>query len=141
MKKIKKLYSKHEEILNYLIVGFLTTFVSLGTYLIFVNALFPDKSDLSIQISNVLSWICAVTFAYFTNRIFVFKSKSQNKEKIKEAIKFYSSRVASLIMDMALMYILYSMLHIDDTISKLIVQVFVTIANYVLAKLLVFKNH
>lgn len=140
MKKIKEIYSKYEEILNYLIVGLLTTLVSLGSYFIFVNALFPDKSDLSIQISNVLSWICAVTFAYFTNRIFVFKSKSQNKEKLKEIIKFYSSRIASLIMDMVLMYILYSLMHIDDTISKLIVQVFVTIANYILAKLLVFKK-
>ena len=140
MKKIKEIYSKYKEILNYLIVGLLTTLVSLGSYFIFVNALFPDKSDLSIQISNVLSWICAVTFAYFTNRIFVFKSKSQNKEKLKEIIKFYSSRIASLIMDMVLMYILYSLMHIDDTISKLIVQVFVTIANYILAKLLVFKK-
>ena len=140
MKKIKTIYLKYEEIINYLIVGILTTIVSLGTYFLFVNTFLSDKSDLSIQIANVLSWICAVTFAYFTNRIFVFKSKSQNKEKIKEFIKFYSSRIASLIMDMVLMYILYSLMHIDDTISKLIVQVFVTIANYILAKILVFKK-
>lgn len=140
MNKIKNLYLKYEEIINYLIVGILTTIVSLGTYFLFVNTFLSDKSDLSIQIANVLSWICAVTFAYFTNRIFVFKSKSQNKEKLKEAIKFYTSRIASLIMDMVLMYILYSLMHIDDTISKLIVQVFVTIANYILAKLLVFKK-
>ena len=140
MNKIKNLYLKYEEIINYLIVGILTTIASLGTYFLFVNTFLSDKSDLSIQIANVLSWICAVTFAYFTNRIFVFKSKSQNKEKLKEAIKFYTSRIASLIMDMVLMYILYSLMHIDDTISKLIVQVFVTIANYILAKLLVFKK-
>ena len=140
MNKIKTIYLKYEEIINYLIVGILTTIVSLGTYFLFVNTFLSDKSDLSIQIANVLSWICAVTFAYFTNRIFVFKSKSQNKEKIKEFIKFYSSRIASLIMDMVLMYILYSLMHIDDTISKLIVQVFVTIANYILAKILVFKK-
>ena len=140
MNKIKNLYLKYEEIINYIIVGILTTIVSLGTYFLFVNTFLSDKSDLSIQIANVLSWICAVTFAYFTNRIFVFKSKSQNKEKLKEAIKFYTSRIASLIMDMVLMYILYSLMHIDDTISKLIVQVFVTIANYILAKLLVFKK-
>lgn len=140
MNKIKKIHSKYEEIINYLIVGILTTVVSLGSYFLFVNTFLSDKSDLSIQIANILSWICAVTFAYFTNRIFVFKSKSKNKEKLKEAIKFYSSRIASLIMDMVLMYILYSLMHIDDTISKLIVQIFVTIANYILAKLLVFKK-
>lgn len=140
MKKIKNIYLKYEEIFNYLIVGGLTTLVSLGSYFIFINAILPNKSDLNIQIANILSWICAVTFAYFTNRIFVFKSKSKNKEKIKEAIKFYTSRIASLIMDMTLMYILYSIIHINDTISKLIVQIFVTIANYILAKLLVFKK-
>ena len=140
MRKIKNLYIKYEEIINYLIVGVLTTIVSLGTYFLFVNTFLSDKSDISIQIANVLSWICAVTFAYFTNRIFVFKSKSEEKEKIKEFIKFYTSRIVSLIMDMSLMFILYSLMHINDTISKIIVQIFVTIANYILAKLIVFKK-
>ena len=84
---IKKLYKKYEEIISYLVFGFLTTVVSVITYLFFANICFPNKSDLDIQIANVLSWICAVTFAYFTNRRFVFKSKTQGKTKIKFMVK------------------------------------------------------
>lgn len=142
MKKIKVLYIKHKEIINYLIVGILTTFVSLSTYFLTINVILPEKSDLNVQISNIISWICAVTFAYYTNRIYVFQSSSKNKEKVKEIIKFFTSRILSLIIDMFFMYILYSVLKVNDSISKLIVQVVVTILNYIFAKMVVFnRNH
>ncbi len=138
--KIKDTYIKYEEIINYLIFGFLTTVVSIVTYLLFANICFPNKSDLDIQIANVLSWICAVTFAYLTNRRFVFKSKTQGKTKIKEAFNFVLARVFSLLVDMALMYLLYSIMHIDDTIAKISVQVVVIVMNYILSKIVVFKK-
>ena len=142
MKKIKVLYIKHKEIINYLIVGILTTFVSLSTYFLTINIILPEKSDLNVQIANIISWICAVTFAYYTNRIYVFQSSSKNKEKVKEIIKFFTSRILSLIIDMFFMYILYSVLKVNDSISKLIVQVVVTILNYIFAKMVVFnRNH
>ena len=137
---IKNLYKKYEEIISYLVFGFLTTVVSVITYLFFANICFPNKSDLDIQIANVLSWICAVTFAYFTNRRFVFKSKVYGKEQIKEATNFVLARVFSLIVDMVLMYILYSLIHMNDTLAKLIVQVVVVVMNYVLSKLIIFKK-
>lgn len=142
MKKIKVLYIKYKEIINYLIVGILTTFVSLSTYFLTINVILPEKSDLNVQIANIISWICAVTFAYYTNRIYVFQSSSKNKEKVKEIIKFFTSRILSLIIDMFFMYILYSVLKVNDSISKLIVQVVVTILNYIFAKMVVFnRNH
>ena len=134
------LYKKHEEILNYLVFGVLTTVVSIATYLLFANTFLSAKTDLDIQIANVLSWICAVTFAYVTNRKFVFKSKSKGKEIAKEASNFFIARISSLIVDMALMYILYSIMHIDDTISKLVVQIVVVILNCVLSKIFIFKK-
>ena len=137
---MRKLYKKYEEIINYLIVGVLTTVVSIVTYLLFANTFLAEKSDLDIQIANVLSWICAVTFAYITNRIYVFKSKVKGKEQLKEAVNFVLARVFSLIVDMSMMYIMYSLMHIDDTIAKLVVQVVVTILNYVLSKIIVFKK-
>lgn len=137
---IKKIYKKYEEIISYLFFGVLTTIVSIGTYLFFANILFPNKTDLDIQMANILSWICAVTFAYITNRIFVFKSQSKGKEKIKEIINFISARIASLLVDMAMMYILYSIIHMNDTIAKIIVQIVIVIMNYVLSKLIIFKK-
>lgn len=140
MNKIKNLYLKYEEIINYLIVGALTTLITLITYFLFTNTFLSNKSDLDIQIANVLSWICAVIFAYFTNRKFVFKSKSHGSKQIQEIINFFASRVASLLIDMSLMFILFSIMHINDAICKLITQVVVIVMNYVLAKIIVFKK-
>ncbi len=138
MKKLIKLYKKYEEIINYIIVGGLTTVVSLGTYYLCVFTFLDPNVAVELQIANIISWICCVTFAYFTNRIFVFKSK--NDKKLKEAVKFYSSRIATLLMDMAIMFIFVTCLHLNDKIMKLVVQVIVTIANYIISKLFVFKK-
>ena len=137
---MKNLYYKYEEVLSYLIFGVLTTVVSVVTYLVFANVCFPNKSDLDIQICNVLSWICAVTFAYITNRKYVFKSKSVGVQKLKEVINFFLARLFSLFVDMALMFLMYSVMHIDDTIAKLVVQVVVVVLNYIFSKLIVFKK-
>ncbi|MCI9585394.1 MAG: GtrA family protein [Bacilli bacterium] len=139
--KIKEIYFKYEEIISYLFFGFLTTVVSFGTYVLFANTFLAGKSDLDIQIANVLSWICAVIFAYVTNRIFVFKSKTIGKEKVKEVFNFALARVFSLLVDMFMMYILYSVMHIDDTISKIIVQFVVVAMNYILSKVIIFKKN
>ncbi len=140
LKNLKNLYAKYEEIISYLFFGALTTVVSVATYLLFANTFLSAKSDLDIQIANVLSWICAVSFAYITNRKYVFKSKTIGKAKIKETVNFVLARITSLIVDMALMYIMFSLMHINDTIAKLIVQVVVVIMNYILSKIIVFKN-
>ena len=84
-------------------------------------------------------WIVAVTFAYFTNRIFVFQSKDQRM--FREALKFYEARVVTLLVDRGLMAILVSVLGFNDRIIKLIVQVIVIVGNYVLSKFWVFKRN
>ena len=138
LKKIWKLYKKYEEIINYLIVGGLTTVVSLGTYYLCVYTFLDPENAFQLQLANIISWICCVTFAYFANRIFVFKSK--RKDKLKEAVSFYSSRIATLLMDMGIMFVFVTLIGFNDKIMKLVVQVVVTILNYVLSKLLVFKK-
>ncbi len=136
--KLLKYYKKYEEIINYLIAGVLTTLVSLGVYYLCVLTFLDPNDATELQIANILSWICAVTFAYVINRKFVFKSKTN--KKIKEATSFYTSRITTLLMDMLTMFVLVTLLNINDKIAKLIVQVIVTVANYVLSKLFVFKK-
>lgn len=138
MKKIIKLYKKYEEIINYLIVGVLTTVVSLAAYYLCVFTFLNPKNGMELQIANLISWVCAVTFAYITNRIFVFKSK--NKNIIKEILSFTSSRVITLLMDMFIMFLMVTIMHFNDKIAKLVVQVVVTIGNYILSKLFVFSK-
>ncbi len=86
MEKLKKIYKQYEEIINYVMVGLLTTVVSLATYFICVHTFLDANNAFEIQIANVISWILAVAFAYITNRIFVFKSKSKNY--LKEITSF-----------------------------------------------------
>lgn len=135
---MKEIIKKYEEIISYLIVGVLTTIVSLATYYALVYTVFDPKVALELQISNVLAWIVSVTFAYFTNRKYVFKTKE--KMSLKEVVNFYLSRGTTLLLDMGMMYIFVSVLNLNDKIIKIVVQIIVIILNYVLSKFIVFKK-
>jgi putative flippase GtrA len=134
----KKMYKKYEEIINYLIVGVLTTVVSLSTYYLCVVTILDPHIAWQLQAANLISWICAVAFAYVTNRIFVFKSNNMNI--FKEICSFTSSRVVTLLMDMFIMFMIVTVFNGNDKIGKLVTQVVVTIGNYILSKLFVFKE-
>lgn len=138
MKQIKELYLKYKEVINYLIFGVLTTVVSLAVYYISVFTFLNPENAIQLQLANILSWIAGVTFAYFTNRKYVFQSNEQNK--LKEAGKFVVSRIITLIIDMLVMWLGVTILHCNDKIMKLISQVIIIISNYFLSKTFVFKK-
>jgi len=138
LKKIKELYLNYKEVINYLIFGVLTTIVSLVVYYISVYTFLDPENALQLQIANVISWIAGVTFAYFTNRKYVFESKTKNK--VKEAGKFVFARLTTLILDMLIMWLGVTILHLNDKVFKLIAQVLVIVSNYVLSKVFVFKK-
>lgn len=138
LEKAKKIYKKYNEIINYLIVGALTTFVSLIVYYGCVYTFLNPNNPLQLQIANILSWIAGVIFAYFTNRKYVFESK--NKNKLQEATKFVSSRIATLLLDMLIMWTGVTLFCFNDKIVKIISQFFIIIGNYILSKLFVFKK-
>ncbi len=131
-----KIRDRSGQIVRYVLTGGITTLISLGVYYVSVIFFFDPHSGIQLQIANVISWIAAVTFAYFANRKFVFRSNNSNI--IKEAFFFYASRVTTLLMDMILMFVLVTALHMNDKMIKIIVQVVVMILNYLISKLLVF---
>lgn len=136
IEKLKKLNLR--EIIAYLIVGVLTTIVSLVSYYLVTVTLLDPNNVVELQIANIISWILAVAFAYFTNRKYVFESKEPNK--LKEATKFIASRLVTLGLDMLTMFIMVSVLDINDKLSKLVSQVIVIVGNYLISKLIVFKK-
>lgn len=142
MKKIKELFIKYKEIINYLIFGVLTTIVSLATKYLLLFTILDAKNGFELQIAVTVSWIVACTFAYITNRIWVFESKS--KQILKEAIKFYMSRLVTLGLEMLIMFIFVTLLGLNSNIWvvvwTIVAQVVIIIGNYVLSKLVVFKN-
>ena len=135
---MKEIYNKHKEIINYLIVGLLTTVVSLATYFACVLTFLNPGIPMQLQAANVISWIVAVTFAYYMNRKYVFESNDPNI--LKEGTSFFISRIGTLLMDMGTMFLLVTVLGMSDKIAKLIVQVIVTVGNYLFSKLLVFTK-
>lgn len=142
MQKIWNLYHKYEEIVNYLIVGVLTTLVSLAVKYGLLFTVLKAEDAFELQVAIIISWIAAVSFAYVTNRIFVFKSK--NKNIFKEIINFFGARVATLLMEMFIMWFFITLLKLNTDfyvlIFTFITQVLIMIGNYILSKVFVFKN-
>lgn len=138
MEKIKELYKQYKEIVNYLIFGVLTTIISLIIYYVAVFTFLNPENAVQLQIANILSWIAGVTFAYVTNRKYVFESKE--KDKIKEVGKFVLARITTLVMDMLIMWFGVTILSSNDKIVKLISQIVIIISNYGFSKIFVFKK-
>ena len=142
MKKIWNLYHKYEEIVNYLIVGGLTTLISLAVKYGLLFTILDASNAMELQISVIASWVLAVLFAYFANRIFVFHSKS--KEYLKEVSGFVAGRIATLVMEMIIMWFFVTLLGLDSNlwviIWTIVCQILVIVGNYVFSKLFVFKK-
>ena len=134
--KIRKLIEKYWDIITYLIFGVLTTVVNYMVYLPAYNLL-----GLSASVSNVLSWMVAVAFAYLTNKPFVFKSHDWSKETvIPELTKFVSCRIASGAMETVILLLTVDILGWNGNVWKLLTQVMVVVLNYVFSKLIVFRK-
>lgn len=135
---MKSYLEKYAEVLRYLVVGGLTTVVSLVIFYECVFTVLDGRNAVQLQIANIISWIGAVAFAYVTNRIFVFKSTED--KVLREICSFVLSRVVTLLTDMGTMFLLATILRLDHNLSKLFSMVLVMVGNYVISKLFVFKK-
>lgn len=155
MSKIKDLFIKYKEIITYVIFGVLTTVVSWGSYTVFVEVL-----SMKVFVGNLLSWICAIVFAYVTNKLWVFESKSWKPSIIgKEIVTFVASRGITGVIEILCvpllaktgfdnifygilekMNISIGILFTDGIYSKIFLSVVVVILNYFFSKFIIFKN-
>lgn len=136
MDTVLNVFNKYKEVILYLFFGVLTTVVSLTSYYLCSEVL-----HIHYLISNVISWVFAVAFAYVTNRIFVFESKSNDLNSVlREIITFVNCRLLSGVIDTGVMFLLVSVLFINDLYAKLFTQVIVVVLNYVFSKLIIFKK-
>lgn len=142
MNKIKSLFNKYKDIIMYLFFGGITTVVNWATYTLCVSLL-----NISVNISNIIAWFMAVVIAFITNKLFVFHSKNFDaKTLIKEISLFFSSRLFSGAVEIFGVPFLIaiglnqSILGIEGMVAKVAISVIVVILNYVLSKIIVFKN-
>ncbi len=139
-KPLQEIYYKYEEKWLYVIFGGLTTVVSIATKLL-LFAVVPDEPKWESTAGVVFSWICAVTFAFFTNKKYVFKNETKTKAEFwKVFFSFYGARLATLGMEEAIFLICCDLLGMNKTLITFLSQVFIFIANYVLSKVFVFRD-
>lgn len=119
----------------YIVFGVLTTLINIAVY----AAL--NFFGVQYVINNTISFLVSVTFAFITNKIYVFGSKSWEKRFLFQQIsKFMASRLGMFVVEIGLMLLLVELFLVNDFVSKCIVNVVVIIGNYILSKLVVFKN-
>lgn len=135
MEKIKTLYVKYKELINYVIFGVLTTLVNYVVYFLCLDLL-----SWNYLVVNVLAWIISVLFAYVTNRLWVFESKAQGWHIGKEVVLFFTSRLASLGAETLLLFLMVDTAHLHNGASKIVAGVVVIVINYILSKLIVFRK-
>lgn len=130
------MFNKFKELFLYGIFGVLTTLINIFSYYVFCDIFFVNY-----VISNIIAWILSVSFAFITNKIFVFNSRDfEIKNFIKEIISFFSSRIFTGLLDMGILFFGVTILGIEDMLVKVFSNVVVIILNFVLSKLFVFKK-
>ena len=136
LKKLADWYRKHQEGMRYLIFGALSTVVNIASY-----AALYYPFNISNAISNILAWVIAATFAYITNKLYVFNSKvNTKKELLKEIIYFYVCRLFTLVVDEGIMIVAVDKLGWNALLMKIIANIIVIILNFIFSKILIFKK-
>ena len=136
IKIVLGMIKKYKSFMFYAIFGVFTTIVNILTY----NVCY-SKFGISNTVSNVIAWILAVAFAYLTNKIWVFDSKSWALDVLKrEAAAFISCRLATGVMDIIIMYVTVDIMELPAILMKVASNVLVIILNYIFSKLIIFKK-
>ena len=136
MKKIKELIIKYKSLILYVVFGGFTTIINIVTY----NGLYY-LAGCGNNPSNIAAWIASVLFAYITNKLFVFESKSFAKNVFfKELFAFFSARIATGVLDVVIMHVAVNVFGLSGGLFKIIANVIVMVLNYIASKLVIFKK-
>ncbi len=107
-----------------------------------ITSYFGIESNTALPV--IISWFLSVTFAFLTNRVYVFDSRADTAGKfITEMLKFYASRIATLLVDLLIMFLLVDLTGIENVLYEFCAKVFsncvVLVLNYILSKIFVFR--
>ena len=136
MKKYKQLWEKHKELILYVFFGGCTTLINIVSY-------FACRQVLHMPVvpADVLAWLVSVIFAYVTNKLFVFESKSWRLRLVlKEGAEFLAARVFSLGVDVVMLYVTVTILGWWELPMKGLANVVVIVINYIFSKWIIFRK-
>ncbi len=133
--RIKELFFKYREVVLYLFFGGCTTLVNIGAYFVL------DVMGISTAFSTVMAWLLSVLFAFITNKIFVFSSRSSgHRGFFKEGFSFFSCRFLTGVLDLVIMLLFVDKLGLNGLLIKVLSNILVIALNYVFSKLFIFKG-
>ncbi|MGL5042839.1 MAG: GtrA family protein [Culicoidibacterales bacterium] len=126
---------KNREIILYIIFGVLTTIVNYITYYFFTRGLLFTS-----LFANLIAWCISVLFAYLTNKLYVFKSKTVNSTQVlRELLLFISARLLSGLFDLAFVYIFVEVVGVADLPIKIFSNIIVIVGNWMISKMIIFN--
>ena len=165
---MKKIFKKYEQIIKYLFFGVATTVVGWVVYFAVMlggKAAFGLGADettgaayLTVYTAaQVIQWIAAVLFAFFTNKKWVFTEADKSVSVFKQLAVFAGGRVLTLVLDYLVTYggtlalgalipslnqieLLGREWNLNEIAAKLAAAVIVIIGNYFFSKILVFRK-
>lgn len=133
---MKQLLIKYKGIVSYLFFGVLTTAVNVAVYYIFYNILSVPNI-----VSTIIAWVAAVAFAFITNKLFVFDSKSwEPSVALRELWTFTACRLGTGVIEVGMMWLFVDVLTFNGTVMKLLTNFIVIVLNYIFSKLIIFKK-
>ena len=136
LKKLVDWYRAHREGMRYLVFGALSTIVNIVVFVICARI-----ANLSAAVSNTIAWIVAVLFAYVTNKIYVFNSKTTGvKNLVREILSFFGARIATLVLETAFLWVVIDKLGFNEIFMKIISNIIVIILNFIFSKIFIFKK-
>ena len=134
--KLKALYLKYKSIIAYLFFGGCTTLVNVVVYQLGYNVL-----GISNVVSTIVAWLLSVLFAFVTNKLWVFESKSFSVDALRRELpSFFAARLLTGLLDLLIMYITVDKLQLNALLWKILSNIVVIILNYIASKLFVFKK-
>lgn len=161
IQKIKNYLETHQkqyELLRYLIAGGLTTVLSMiisygvcflladrppmeGNPILWIIQCINLATKAQVSIANTLSWIIAVLFAFWINRVMVFQVKGGNAGAIvKELVQFAGGRLVSFFVFEQGLMLLLKTIGVSNFVNRIVVLIFVMVFNYVISKFWIFKE-
>lgn len=136
LEKLKQYGETYKEIIRYGVAGVATTVINIAVYKVCYDAV-----GISNVPSNIIAWILSVLFAFVTNKLWVFESRSlEFPLLLKETIAFFGCRLATGVLDLAIMYVTVDIMAWNSTLMKCISNVFVIVVNFVASKLMIFTK-
>jgi len=136
LKIFESFYKQHKEILLYLFFGGVAFFLNIWLFIL-IGKFF----EINVLLNNAICWIICVSFQYFTNKTWVFEDKTAGfSELLRQIISFFSGRIFTLLVEEVILAVCITLLNFHSLTVKLSAQVIVIILNYIISKMIIFKN-